>query len=46
MKLNQLYLTGCLKNAVKFYFSYLIVLAMSMILTGLLIDLKALLEAQ
>ena len=45
MKTNQLYLTGCLKNVVKFYLSYLTVLTMSMMLKGLLIELKALLEA-
>ena len=46
MKTNQLYLTGCLKNVEKFYLNYLIVLAMSMMLKGLLIELKALLEAK
>ena len=46
MKTNQLYLTGCLKNVVKFYLNYLIVLAMSMMLKGLLIELKVLLEAK
>ena len=35
IKTNQLYLTGSLKNVVKFYLNYLIVLAMSMMLKGL-----------
>ena len=46
MKTNQLYLTGCLKNIIKFYLNYLFVQAMSMMLKGLLIELKALLEAK
>ena len=46
MKTSQLYLTDCLKNVVKFYLIYLIFLAMSMMLKGLLIKLKALLEAK
>ena len=46
MKTNQLYLTGCLKNLIKFYLNYLIVLEMSMMFKGLLIELKALLEAK
>ena len=46
MKTNQLYLTGCLKNVVKFYLSDLIVLEMSMMLEDLLIELKALLEVK
>ena len=43
---NQLYLTGCLKNAVRFYLNCLIVLAMSMMLKLLSIELKALLEVK
>ena len=46
MKTNQLYLTGCLKNVVKFYLNYLIVIEVSMMLEDLLIELKALLEVK
>ena len=46
MKTTQLYRTGCLKNVLKFDLDYLIVLALSMLLNGLLIELKALLEAK
>ena len=44
MKTNQFYLTGCLKNVVKFHLNYLIALEMNMMLKGLLIELKVLLE--
>ena len=44
METNQLHLTGCLKNVVKFYLKNLIALEMSMMLKDLLIELKALLK--
>ena len=46
MKTNQLYLTGCFKNVVKFYLNYFIALKMSMKLKDLLRKLKALLEVK
>ena len=46
MKTSQLYLTGCLKNVVKFNLNYLISLEMSIMLKDLLTDLKTLLEVK
>ena len=46
MKTNQLYLTGCLMNVVKFYLNYLIAPKISMKLKDLLREFKALLEVK
>ena len=46
MKTNQLQLSGCLKNIVKFYLRYFIALEISMMLKDLLIEFKPLLEVK
>ena len=46
MKTNQLHLSGCLKNIVKFYLRYFIALEISMMLKDLLIEFKPLLEVK